>query len=208
MENLFTSILYIGSNEVFFGNDNVIPISHTGSTSLFTNKTNFSLHNALDAYKHSPNLISVQNFVWILMFSLNFMHIIFVSRQQYNEVTSTRNGFIMVCSSFLEVFFSRDGQDDLALLALSSTWHDRLGHVSNVVVNKVLNSVSCKALSFYDFIVCTVYAIAKSHKLLFVSQHLTISKPFKLVYLDIWGSIPSLGNNFEYYFLLIINDAT
>lgn len=81
----------------------------------------FSLHNALDAYKHSPNLISVQNFVWILMFSLNFMHIIFVSRQQYNEVTSTRNGFIMVCSSFLEVFFSRDGQDDLALLALSST---------------------------------------------------------------------------------------
>lgn len=89
------------------------------------------------------------------------------------------------------------------MLALSST----LGHVSDVVVNKVLHSIGSKTLPYQDFVVCIACAIVKSYWLSFVSQHVIMSKPFKLIYLDIWGPGPSLGNSSKLTFFLLFNDT-
>lgn len=62
-------------------------------------------------------------------------------------------------------------------------------------------------MPYQDFVVCIACAIVKSYWLSFVSQHVIMSKPFKLIYLDIWGPGPSLGNSSKLTFFLLFNDT-
>lgn len=55
---------------------------------------------------------------------------------------------------------------------------------------------------------CNAYALAKSHRLPQVSKLVSATKPFDMVYMDIWGPIPGIGINGECYFLLIVYDNT
>lgn len=74
----------------------------------------------------------------------------------------------------------------MALFAQSSLWYDRLAHISNFSLNKVLNSQGIsKATEVNKISTCTICALAKTHKFSFISSHVNATLSFELMYFDI-----------------------
>lgn len=92
-------------------------------------------------------------------------------------------------------------------LTSQSVWHNRLTHVFEPIVNKILHSSGIK-FSSNKSDVCRAYDLAKSYKIPYVSKHVSSCDPFDLVYIGVWGPSPKNGMNGEWYFLLIIDDST
>lgn len=89
-----------------------------------------------------------------------------------------------------------------SFLTTSSVWHDRLGHVSQPIVNRVLKNCGISVASTLPYTsTCITYTLAKSHKLPFSSCHVKVKQ-----YFDLWGPSPVIGNGDEKYFMLIVDD--
>jgi GAG-pre-integrase domain len=70
-------------------------------------------------------------------------------------------------------------------------WHYRLGHASNVVLNKLLS------LKYLDNCACDICHFSKQICLPFILSNSKTSKKFELVHCDVWGPTPLISyNNF------------
>jgi hypothetical protein len=81
-------------------------------------------------------------------------------------------------------------------------WHSRLGHPSPQIVQKLAstNKILCSSES-----VCNACQQAKSHQLPYPVSTSRSSKPFELVFSDVWGPAPeSVGH--QRYYVIFIND--
>jgi GAG-pre-integrase domain/Integrase core domain len=77
-------------------------------------------------------------------------------------------------------------------------WHYRLGHASNVVLNKLLS------LKYLDNCACDICHFSKQICLPFILSNSKTSKKFELVHYDVWGPTPLISyNNFRYYVTFI-----
>lgn len=63
-------------------------------------------------------------------------------------------------------------------------WHIRLGHPLTEVLTHISPYLRNKA---NDYMFCEVCIRAKMHRLPFTSSIITITKPFELLHLDVWG---------------------
>lgn len=93
------------------------------------------------------------------------------------------------------------------MLANASIWHDRLSHVSYPSVHKVLRKCGLEGSCIHES-GCTACAVAKSHRLPYITKHVSASEPFDLVYLDIWGYAHKIGLHNGCYSLLLIDNCT
>ncbi|KAL5563802.1 hypothetical protein UlMin_033549 [Ulmus minor] len=89
----------------------------------------------------------------------------------------------------------------------SETWHDRLGHVSSVILQKVLSNCNLSC-SINKNLICSSCQYAKSHRLPFQLSHSRASSPLDLIHTDIWGPAPVLSTSGSRYFILFVDDNT
>jgi hypothetical protein len=79
-------------------------------------------------------------------------------------------------------------------------WHQCLGHLSMVIVQRVLDdnkiAFSHEASST---ILCDASQCAKSHQLLFPKSSSLSKSPLELVFSDVWGATPSSVGKNKYY---------
>ncbi|KAL5545398.1 hypothetical protein UlMin_005085 [Ulmus minor] len=89
----------------------------------------------------------------------------------------------------------------------STVWHDRLGHVSSSILQKILSTcnVSC---SVNKDLICSSCQYAKSHRLPFPISHSRASSPLELVHTDTWGPAPLLSTSGARYFILFVDNHT
>ena len=68
----------------------------------------------------------------------------------------------------------------------ASTWHNRLGHLSNKCLNTLKHALPCD-FSIHEHASCYVCPLAEQRKLSFVSNNNLSALPFDLIHCDLWG---------------------
>lgn len=82
----------------------------------------------------------------------------------------------------------------------SSLWHDRLGHASFSLVERLLRN---NKLSYVrersSETICDSCQKAKSHQLPYPISTSVSTKPLQLIFSDVWGPTPSSVGRYTYY---------
>ena len=82
----------------------------------------------------------------------------------------------------------------------TSLWHSRLGHASAPII---LQIISRHKLSFSssssNVVICDACQMEKSHQLPYPKSNSVSSKPFELVFTDVWGPAPTSVGRRSYY---------
>jgi hypothetical protein len=86
----------------------------------------------------------------------------------------------------------------------SDVWHFRLGHLSDSRL-KLLSQYDSR-ISINTNNCCTVYPLAKQHRLPFPVSDSISNKNFDLIHFDIWGPYSTDSLNGVKYFLTIVDD--
>ena len=83
--------------------------------------------------------------------------------------------------------------------------HSRLGHASSPVVKSVLSrhKLSFSSESNNSGVICDACQMAKSHQLSYPKSNSVSSKPFELVFTDVWGPAPTSVGRHSYYISFI-----
>ncbi|KAL4585655.1 hypothetical protein LXL04_010278 [Taraxacum kok-saghyz] len=76
-------------------------------------------------------------------------------------------------------------------------WHRRLAHPHVPLLRRLVSTFDLPVSS---------HALPSSHRFPLAISHVTSSKPFDLLYSDVWGPAPSFSMNGNRYFLLFIDD--
>jgi hypothetical protein len=198
---------YAGSDDIVIGDGTGLEITHTGSTTLPTPSTPFTLSNVLCVPSMQNNLISVSKFCKTNKVSVEFFPAFFVVKdlrtgaprlreQNKNDVYEWPNTVGLAAPSSIA---------NVSIKASFRDWHNRLGHPSSKVLASVINSHSLPLLSKQpsDFL-CESCNCNKSHRLPFGISTLSSSQPLELIYSDVWGPSPILSNDgFQYYVIFV-----
>ncbi|KAL4569135.1 hypothetical protein LXL04_024766 [Taraxacum kok-saghyz] len=78
-------------------------------------------------------------------------------------------------------------------------WHNRLAHPHEAILRRLVSTFNLPTSS---------NNLGKKHKLPFTSDHISCTKPFKLIYYDVWGPLPMFSINGNRYFVLSVDDYT
>ena len=82
-------------------------------------------------------------------------------------------------------------------------WHNKLGHPSFFVLNRVFNKIGVSCSSS-DLVFCDSCKIGKLSQLPFSRHDITINTPLELVYFDLWELAPVVFvQGFRYYILFV-----
>ncbi|CAN0925281.1 Retrovirus-related Pol polyprotein from transposon TNT 1-94 [Linum grandiflorum] len=87
-------------------------------------------------------------------------------------------------------------------------WHQRIAHPHLDVLRRMISTFKLPVTSNKLPPVCEPCQLGKSRRLPFPSIHSNSSKPFDLVYSDVWGPAPCLSLNGYRYFLVFVDDCT
>ena len=89
---------------------------------------------------------------------------------------------------------------------LSSLWHERLGHPSDVKLHALGHFLPCLQKACNDL--CNVCPLAKQKRLPFPFNNKINSCAFDLIHLDVWGPYATFTLDGFKYFLTMVDDAT
>jgi hypothetical protein len=182
-------------------------ISHIGHSTLHIDPTRIlSLKNVLHVPSSNKNLVSIHRFTHDNHVFVEYHPYVFLVKDLVTRRVLLRGK----CKGGLYPFPSLENAMSRCVLSTVrpslTCWHDRLGHPSMIVVQKVLdaNKISfAKEKSAGK--VCDACQCARSHQLLF-TRSISVSKaPLELVFSYVWGPAPtSVGRNNCY--VSFIND--
>ena len=162
-----------------------LKITHSGSLTLPFPKLTFQVQDTLCVPTINQNLISVHHFTKNNNVFLEFHpSCFFVKDQQTREILlqePCENGVYPPphphASSPITMVHERTSING---------WHQRLGHSSLKVVDRMISSFSLLVSSNSSIShFCDSYSINKSHRLPFHKHGLTSSAPFDLIYTDV-----------------------
>ena len=89
---------------------------------------------------------------------------------------------------------------------LSSLWHARLGHPSDVKLHALGHFLPCLQKACNDL--CNVCPLAKQKRLPFPFNNKISFCAFDLIHLDVWGPYATSSLDGFKYFLTVVDDAT
>lgn len=176
---------YSGHESVCIGDGTCLKISSTGS---------FNLRKVLHVLVISKNLLSVHQFTTDN--DLNFTLLFFLVKDQRTGKLllrgPTKNGlYHLKPQTSLPSASHHSNKVSPAVFVGEkvsiSLWHNRLGHPSPRVVNKIVSHFSFPVISNKDTSLCEACQLGKSHKLLFSSTYISTKAPLDLIYSDVWG---------------------
>ncbi|KAM1024520.1 hypothetical protein ACFX2C_037789 [Malus domestica] len=87
-------------------------------------------------------------------------------------------------------------------------WHQRLGHPSVKIMNKLVSQSCISVLAASNKAFCSDCALGKCSKLPFSSTTCTTRKPLELIHTDVWGPSPILSHHGFRYYVIFIDDYT
>lgn len=167
--NLGNLILLSGNDKVVIGNGALVPISHTSQTILSTKTQNLLLNNILHTHKLTTNLIYIQklcqdNDVYVKFHS----HLFFIKDKVTKKVLLKRpldKGLYKVfCEIDTASKYTKDSTSIIAPLATTFIWHERLYHIHDSIVHRVLSSLNTNVIKLSTQHVNESCKVAKSHK--------------------------------------------
>lgn len=85
---------------------------------------------------------------------------------------------------------------------LTSLWHNRLGHLASLIVNKVLQHCNQTSFLLSSFEFCNSCKFGISHRLPFTQFTSRAQRPFELIHTDLWGASPIVSVTEIKYFIL------
>ncbi|KAM1717162.1 hypothetical protein ACFX11_025037 [Malus domestica] len=203
---------YTGLEQVYIGDDKGLPILHSGSSQLPTSHYNFQLRNVLHVPDLKHNLLSANQFLldnWCSMHLYPFHFTVKdISSGKMLFKGPVQHGFYqfqplnstLVNASYLAFAASTNASRDV--------WHQRLGHPSPKIINK-LTSESCISVSGNNHpTFCNGCALSKSSKLPFVPVLSQTSKPLELLHTDVWGLASVSSVHHHKYYVIFVDDFT
>lgn len=86
--------------------------------------------------------------------------------------------------------------------------HESLAHLHDSLHKRLLHSFKLPVSFNNHPAVWDSCQLGKIYRLPFTESHVPSTKPFDLVYSDVWGSSPVFSINGNHYFLLFVDDRT
>jgi len=192
---------------VYLPNCTITQVSHIGSCALSAKSV---ITNALHVLDLKYNLLSVSQITKELCCSVTFFSNFCVFHELYTgkvkEVGKEEGGLYLLLSQLTHGPESEVKKSVCVVprvLSSIEVWHQRLGHVSSIVLARLfdMNKDSmCKVSK------CTVCPCAKQTRLPFHSSSIKSNACFDLIHVDVWGpyNTPTFDGN--KYFLTIVDD--
>lgn len=138
LSNLSLHAPYTGTDDVMVGDGTGLPITHTGSTSLNTPTTSFTLSNVLCVPSMKKNLISISQFCITNNVSIEFLPTSFLVKELRTRVILLTG---QTKDEVYEWLVSSSVQSPLLVFSsvktTSSEWHHRLGHPAFTILKHV-----------------------------------------------------------------------
>lgn len=195
---------YTGDDKLQVGNGNNLSISHVGSSSF----SDLTLPNVFLVPELTKSLLSVSKLTRDNNVFMEFWpsH---CSVKDFQGQTLLRgdvkNGLYRLPS------VKNHSPTTMALIGMRTTlhgWHQRLAHPHESLLRRLL-SIFQLPVSKNNFPnVCESCQFGKSHRFHLPTSHVTSTKPFALMYSDVWGPSPHFSINGSCYFVLFIDDCT
>lgn len=85
-------------------------------------------------------------------------------------------------------------------------WHNRLAHPHETILKRLVSRFQLPTTSNKLSPVCEPCQLGKSHRLPLLHSHISSTKPFELLYSDVWGPSPLFSINGNRYFILFVDD--
>lgn len=170
-------------------------INYIGQSAIYTPSRKIRLNNVLHAPQATKNLASIHRLTTDNHIYLEYHPSFFLVKDLDTRRTILRGR----CRGGLYPFPSLDSSS--GKLALSVTkpsiirWHDRLGHPSSVIVNKVLDKHSLSFSKESNREVCDACQLGKSYQLPFPKSTSVSKGPLDLIFSNVWGAAPSSAGN-------------
>lgn len=186
---------------VYLPNGDTTQVTHVGSCAL-SDKSIISNVFYLPKFKY--NLMSVSKLTKELDCLVTFFPNFYIFQNLYSIKVKE------VCKEASCLYTqSHDRIEKEIVLAVNQVssnmelWHQRLGHVSSIVLSKIFdmnNQSMCKVSK------CLVCPYAKQTRLTFPSNSIKICNCFDLIHVDLWGPYSTLIFYGIKYFLTIVSD--
>ncbi|KAL3830766.1 hypothetical protein ACJIZ3_019568 [Penstemon smallii] len=150
------------------------------------------------------NLISVQNFCNDNKVFFEFhSHSFYVKDSKTRTILlqgPTRNGLYVfpTCSSSPQI--------NMSVRATPSLWHNRLGHPSMQLVNRIINQVMLPVSKSTSKSLCSACCQGKMHQQPYTPSLNHSTAPLQLLFADVWGPSPVLSRGGYRYYLSIVDD--
>lgn len=202
---LDTSTNYTGTNQVLVGNGASLPVTHSGSIKP---TPYISLHDVFVQPHITKNLTSISKLIAEIHCSIKFFHFCFI-------IQDLCTGMELGTSKCIDGLYVLDLGHKALLASLKnnklsasfSTWHARLGHVSNrVLENLNKNGDLSFTYTLPSPIVCSSCQLGKSHKLPFLVNDHRGSSIINLIHCDLWGPSPILYSSSFRFYVIFIDD--
>ncbi|KAA8535609.1 hypothetical protein F0562_030612 [Nyssa sinensis] len=136
LDNLVIHSEYTGPEEVTLGNGSQLPITHIGTSHVFSDNRKFSLHDILRVPSATHNLLSVNSFTRSNHVSIEFFPNHFVIKDLATRAILHQGQSDGGLYSFAFVPLRSSIQSYSASL---STWHARLGHANAPTVRRAID---------------------------------------------------------------------
>ena len=202
LEKLSFRDKYRGGEQVLTANGAGMDINHIGHSTLISPIRDVHLNNILHVPRATKSLVSAHRLVKDNNAFLELHPRHFSLKEQVTKKTLLEGR----CEGGLYPLKPHprrlaSAKQVLGVLKPStSLWHSRLGHASSHVVQKVLsrhNLLFSKESS--TSVVCDACQMGKSHQLPYPKSNSVSSKPFELVFSDVWGPAPTSVGRYSYY---------
>ena len=204
---MFDSYVPVDSVTVTLPNGVRVPITHTGVIKI---SDHLILYDVLLVPDFHFNLISVSSLIKTLSCAAHFFPngclIQELSRGLMIGKGSLYNNLYVLDTSYR----LSSGSDVFcgSVSADSVLWHQRLGHPSTIVLQKLSSQLPSYKHVDSSHAPCSICPLAKQRRLAYVSHNNLSVTPFDLVHIDIWGPF-SVESVEEYrYFLTLVDDCT
>jgi hypothetical protein len=191
---------YNGRDKIHAANGAGMNISHIGYAFVDSPSKRLQLRNVLHIPHATKNLVSIHrltldNNVFVEFHPWYF----YVKDRETKRVLlkgrCTKGLYPLVSSSS-----SKNKQVLSATKPLATRWHDRLGHPSFKVVQRVLRNYELPCSNKISIeSVCDSCQRTKSHQLPYVRSTSVSTVPLELVFSNVWGKAPTSSGGFSYY---------
>jgi hypothetical protein len=196
LEKLTAIEKYNGTNQIVATNGTGMNIHNVGYAVIHTPTRDLHLNNVLHVPSASKNLIFVHRFFTENNASLEYFP----------------NHFLIKDLDTSKVLLQGKCRDDLYPIPISwrqvlgafklslQLWHNRLGHPSFHIVNKLVkdNNLICSS-ELESQHVCDSCQRAKSHQLSYHVSTSVSSKPLERIFSGVWGPTPNSVGRKKYY---------
>jgi hypothetical protein len=209
--SFFTSITTIISTNVQLPNGAIATVTHIGTVKI---SDSLILTEVLYIPSFNFNLISASKLIKHLCCCLIFLynHYFIQSLNPWKTIRlgKEHNGLYYLLQTSFPSSNSADSSSRVLSTSIKDSssptdiWHYRLGHPSPSRISLIHDLVPSIPYDFNN--VCTIFPLAKQHRLPFPHNISVSCSPFDLIHCDIWGPFSTTSINGSNFFLTIVDD--